>query len=164
MSFRRAIKSAIFLFLFWLILTGNVEFSNLFLGLVCSFLVVIAAHGLLKENIGLEETPIVLIRFILFMFWLIIEIAKSNIDVAERVLNPRLPIEPAIVKYSCHLKNDDHQTLLGNAITLTPGTLTVDIDESGVYYIHCLADKHAKDLMERKLEGMVTWVFKGVKG
>ncbi len=164
MSFPRIIKSALFLFIFWLVLTGSLGFLNLLLGLVCSFLVAYGAHVLLRENISnLEGSPAILVRFVLYLVWLLIEIMKANVDVAERVLNPRLPIEPAIVKYHCHLKDEDPQTLLANSITLTPGTLTINADESGDFLIHCLADKHAKDLMERKLEDMVTWVFKGVR-
>ncbi len=162
--FRRVLKSTLFLFIFWVLLTGNFGFSSLFLGVACSFFAALTAHGLLKENISkLEGNFKIFVRFIWFLIQLVVEIAIANIDVAERVLNPRLPIEPAIVKYDCHLKGDDSQTVLANAITLTPGTLTLDIDNNGIYYIHCLADKHAKDLMNRKLEHMVNWVFRGVK-
>jgi len=165
LSFFKVLKSALFLFVFWVLLTGKFDLSSLLLGVICALFVAYAANVLLKDNLDkLEGSLAILTRFILFLGQLVIEIGVANIDVAERVLNPRLPIEPAMVKYKCHLRGEDPQTLLANAITLTPGTLTVDIDEEeGIYYIHCLADTHARNLMGRKLENMVNWVYKGVR-
>ncbi|MBD3264990.1 MAG: Na+/H+ antiporter subunit E, partial [Candidatus Omnitrophica bacterium] len=62
---------------------------------------------------------------------------KANIDVAYRVVHPALPIKPGIVKVKTDLKSDTGLTFLANSITLTPGTLSVDIDkERGVLYVH----------------------------
>jgi multicomponent Na+:H+ antiporter subunit E len=60
---------------------------------------------------------------------------KSNLDVAKRVVDPKLPINPGIVKVKTKLKSDIAKLALANSITLTPGTLTIDV--SGQYfYIH----------------------------
>ncbi len=65
------------------------------------------------------------------------ELIKANFDVAYRVLHPGLPINPGIVKLKTGLKSDMGLTFLANSITLTPGTLTVDVDkEQGILYIH----------------------------
>ena len=65
------------------------------------------------------------------------ECLKANIDVAYRVTHPKLPINPGIVKVKTKLKSDTALTFLANSITLTPGTMSVDIDrEGGVLYIH----------------------------
>jgi len=65
------------------------------------------------------------------------ECLKANIDVMLRVLNPRLPINPGIVKIRTTLKSDTGLTFLANSITLTPGTFCIDIDaEKGMLYIH----------------------------
>jgi len=65
------------------------------------------------------------------------ECFKANLDVAYRVLHPRLPINPGIVKVKVELKTDTALTFLANSITLTPGTMSVDIDkENGILYIH----------------------------
>jgi len=72
--------------------------------------------------------------FIPVFLW---ECVKANLDVAYRVIHPSLPIRPGIVKVKTRLKTDVALTFLANAITLTPGTMTVDIDkERGVLYIH----------------------------
>ena len=74
------------------------------------------------------------------------EVLKANIDVAYRVIHPRLPIRPGIVKVKTSLKTDTGLTFLANSITLTPGTMTVDVDRSsGVLYIHWI-DVGARDV------------------
>jgi multicomponent Na+:H+ antiporter subunit E len=63
-------------------------------------------------------------------------LAQANLDVAKRVITGE--INPGIVKFNPRLKTDLGRMMLANSITLTPGTLTVDIDEDGVFYIHAL--------------------------
>ncbi len=165
MPSKKVLSMTLFLFAFWMLLTsGNLDSTNLIMGAVVSPLVATLSYGLMKENLGdVEGTPAILGRFLYSILLLVIEIIKANIDVAERVLNPRLPIDPQILKYDCHLKGEDPNTIHANYITLTPGTLTVDIDEEGYYYIHCLASAHARGMGDRVLENMVKWVYEGVK-
>lgn len=76
------------------------------------------------------------VYYIPFFLW---ECIKANIDVAYRVLHPGLPINPGIVKVKTSLRSDTGLTFLANSITLTPGTMSVDIDsEKGILYIHCI--------------------------
>jgi len=68
------------------------------------------------------------------------ELVKANFDVAYRVLHPALPINPGIVKMKTALRSDMGLTFLANSITLTPGTLTVDVDrEQGILYVHWIS-------------------------
>lgn len=72
-----------------------------------------------------------------FVAVLVGHVVLANLDVARRVLSPSLPIRPGIVKIRTGLVSDAGRTLLANAITLTPGTLTVDVgSEPGVLYVH----------------------------
>jgi multicomponent Na+:H+ antiporter subunit E len=81
--------------------------------------------------------------YVPFFLW---EMFKANIDVAYRVIHPRLPIKPGIVKVKTSLKSDTGLTFLANSITLTPGTLSVDVDrENGYLYVHWIDVKH-KDM------------------
>jgi multicomponent Na+:H+ antiporter subunit E len=74
------------------------------------------------------------------------ECLKANLDVAYRVLHPRLPINPGIVKVRSKLTTDTALTFLANSITLTPGTMSVDIDkDNGILYIHWI-DVKTKDV------------------
>ncbi len=74
------------------------------------------------------------------------ECFKANLDVAYRVLHPQLPIYPGIVKVRTKLTTDTALTFLANSITLTPGTMSVDIDkDNGILYIHWI-DVKTKDV------------------
>ena len=75
-------------------------------------------------------------RVIWFLWYIPIflwECFKANIDVAYRVLHPRMPIKPGIVKVKTSLKTDMAKTALANSITMTPGTLSVDIKDEFLY-------------------------------
>ena len=93
------------------------------------------------------------------------ECLKANIDVAARVLNPKLPINPGIVKIKTTLKSDTGLTFLANSITLTPGTLCVDIKpEEGLLYIHWIDVKtqeteKATQLIASKFEKVLKNIF-----
>jgi len=68
---------------------------------------------------------------VLFFYMLL-----ANLDVVYRVLHPKMPIHPGIVKVRTRLKSESARTALANSITLTPGTLTVDVSDDGQLYIH----------------------------
>ena len=73
--------------------------------------------------------------FIAYLFPFLFAMAKANVDVAYRVITGR--INPAIVKINPNLKNDLSLTILANSITLTPGTLSVDVDQkTNDLYVH----------------------------
>ncbi|MBE0713480.1 MAG: Na+/H+ antiporter subunit E [Candidatus Aminicenantes bacterium] len=76
---------------------------------------------------------------VLYFFRFLWEMIKANVHVAGIVLHPLRPIKPGIVKIRTELTNDVAMTILANSITLTPGTLTVDINpEAQELYIHCI--------------------------
>ena len=79
--------------------------------------------------------PVRLLLAVFYIPYLIYYILLANLDVAYRVLNPDLPINPGIIKVKTKLKNEFAKTMLANSITLTPGTLTVEVDGSD-FYIH----------------------------
>lgn len=70
----------------------------------------------------------------LFFYYMLI----ANLDVVYRVIHPLMPIKPGIVKVRTALTSDSGRTALANSITLTPGTLTVDITQDGTLYVHCI--------------------------
>ncbi len=72
-----------------------------------------------------------------FSFVFLVALVKSNIQVAKIVINPKLPVNPGIVKFKTTLKSDFAKMVLANTITLTPGTLTVDLS-GDEFYIHWL--------------------------
>jgi multicomponent Na+:H+ antiporter subunit E len=82
--------------------------------------------------------------------WLFVEAVKSNLHVARIVLSPRLRISPTTVQIQAISKTPVGQVLLANSITLTPGTVTLDVDE-GVLTVHCLTREGAEELLRGEM-------------
>ena len=114
--------------------------------------------GLLTKDIFIKKSLRMLSprRCLLFLVYLVgpffVAMAKANIDVVYRVITGR--INPGIVRISPGLTNDLSLTLLANSITLTPGTLSVDVDEkTNDLYVHWInVDKTALEKMPRDCE------------
>lgn len=97
-------------------------------------------------------------RAIAFIPWLLKEIVVSNLRVARIVLHPRCPVRPALLEFNPPVKSDRARALLGIAVTLTPGTLTVDIDEDGMQ-VHALDSESAGDMREGPMTDHVCALF-----
>jgi multicomponent Na+:H+ antiporter subunit E len=131
-------------FVVWCLLNWLPDWQNLVAGVLVSALVSAVMGSFLVTRPHLERN---FTRFIYFIthyipvfLW---ELLKANLDVAYRVLHPSLPIKPGIVRIRTSLKSDTGLTFLANSITLTPGTMTVDIDrENGILYIHWINVRH----------------------
>ena len=149
-SFPAILSTTIVCFLFWLLITGQIlaifqgapSVQVLIAGVVVSLCTALfSARFFIHSSAFYLCNPVRLAKLLvycLFVFpW---ELIKANVDVARRALNPKLPIHPGIVKVPVELKSEYAQAMLANSITLTPGTITMDMaeDEEGrlSYYIH----------------------------
>lgn len=135
-------------FLVWLGLSWSVEWQCLLVGiLVAGFVSFMTGDMFVKRPYVFKHAA----RYFWFLYYLpffIWECFKANIDVAYRVIHPSRPISPGIVKVKTTLKSDTALTFLANSITLTPGTLCVDIDEeAGFLYVHWI-DVKDKDVQK----------------
>ncbi len=128
------------LFLFWLVLSSSFAVESLIIGIITSIAITVYSKNIVFEE---EETSLYkfsgAIELVRFTWILIVEVIKANIGVVKIVLDPSLPISPkfVVVPIPDNLKKDFNKVLYANAITLTPGTLTVDILEEG-YLIHAI--------------------------
>jgi multicomponent Na+:H+ antiporter subunit E len=121
--------------IFWLLLTFNITLPNIIVGSVASIICSAIFTRFFITNVYKLLQPHRYYWFIIYLFVFIWECLKANFDVAYRVLHPAMPIRPGIVKVRTTLKSDLARTLLANSITMTPGTITIDI--IGDYlYIH----------------------------
>ena len=150
----RKIVLILFSFIVWLLLTGTLNTQNLIVGGLVSLIV-----GLVFGELFVDEPLKVFhvnrwffaIAYIPLFIW---EMAKANFDVAYRVLHPKMPINPGIVKVKTNLKSEMGKTFLANSITLTPGTFTVDLKDEFLY-IHCInvretdIEKASQDIVGR---------------
>ena len=147
---KRRSRFTVFLlaFLTWLALTGISDIQQVIAGFFVAAIAALAAgHMLITTR---KKNPFVKrfffgLGYILVFVW---EMVKANVHVAYIVLHPLLPINPGIVKIKTGLKKSTSLTILSNSITLTPGTLTVDIDPDGEsLYVHHI-DVKTTDIKE----------------
>lgn len=126
-----------FAFLVWMGLTCPTSWQDAVVGAFVSFFVALVTGGMFVKRPQLLKNPKRYFWFFYYIPVFIWECFKANLDVAYRVIHPDLPINPGIVKVKTKLKSETGLTFLANSITLTPGTLSVDIDrENGFIYIH----------------------------
>jgi len=120
-------------FAFWLLFSGNLSISSLVIGLIVSVITILSFNRYIVWDVAKLFQPIRYYWFVIYLFIFIWECLKANLDVAYRVLHPDLPIKPGIVKVKTRLKTDIARTTLANSITMTPGTITVDIIDEYIY-------------------------------
>ncbi len=130
-------KNWLFLFLMlvavWILFTWSVEPVDIIAGAVVALITSLLLHNVFDEGMLKLLNPVRLFWAIVYIPVFLYHMIVANMDVAYRVLNPGLPINPGIVKVKTKLKSDLGKTMLANSITLTPGTLTVDIEDEYLY-------------------------------
>lgn len=133
------------LLLSWVLWSGIYKPLLLWLGLFSCLLSVWLAHrmGFFHHAMPLRA----LLRLPAYWWWLLREVIKSSIEVARLVLSPSLPISPTMVELTTTDAGDAAKVILGNAITLSPGTVTIDVHEDRLL-VHCLTRESALELME----------------
>lgn len=119
--------------IFWLLLTFELTVPNIIVGIVASVITALFFGRFFVTNVYKLLQPKRYFWFIIYLFVFIWECIKANIDVAYRVLHPAMPIRPGIVKVKTTLKSDMAKMLLANSITMTPGTISVDIIDDYLY-------------------------------
>lgn len=147
---------------FWLLLNVDFSFQEMITGIGVAALLATLFGGFILESKKFFQIKRYF-WFLAYIFLLLWECIKANIDVAYRVLHPQLPLEPGIVKVRTALKTDIAKTFLANSITLAPGTLTVDICDDALY-IHWInvrfrnVSKTTEFIVER-FEKILTRIF-----
>lgn len=121
------------LFIGWLLLNNSLKTEIIIPGAVISLLLPFFFCGRCEAFTHLRLTPKALIYSILFLFTFLIALVKANLDVAYRVLAPSLPINPGIVEVKTKLKSKIGRIILANAITLTPGTFTLEVSGDSMF-------------------------------
>jgi multicomponent Na+:H+ antiporter subunit E len=141
----------------WLALSGYFDIPLLlvFGALSCTLVVFIAWR---VDRADPEETPLRLKlgpQILLYWPWLLWQIVLANIDVAKRILDPRLPISPTMITLKPTQRSEVGQVIYANSITLTPGTVTTSLSE-GILQVHALTRENAEALLEGDMDRRVT--------
>lgn len=124
-------------FITWMLLTDRFYWQNLIAGALVSLITTLIFSRYFKIDARKLANPgryFWLVVYILYFIW---ECIKANFDVAYRVLRPSMPVRPGIVKVKLTLKRELARTILANSITMTPGTISVDII-GDTLYVHCI--------------------------
>ena len=124
----------ILLFVLWIILTANFQLLNIFIGMAVSFSVALLYTKLFVHTAFEFISPLWLG---VYLFVLLKNLIISNIQISKRILSKDMNLSPAIVAVKTNLDSDWKKLLLANSITLTPGTLTLDIKDD-ILFIHVI--------------------------
>ncbi len=156
-------------FVIWILLTwpfvdGKIDIQVTVAGVIASAVVSVLFSEILPKEHRVFISPVrvfwALVYLPVFFYYMI----KANFDVVYRALHPKMPIKPGIVKIKTTLKTESGITALANSITLTPGTLTVDLTDDGFLYVHWINVKsddieQATKLIARRFEWFLQKIF-----
>lgn len=143
------------LFVFWIILCEKISLEIVIFGIIFSLLVsYINSKVFTFMHLSNFYKFNKVVLYVKFIFLLIKEIFIANIQVAMVVLNPKISISPCLVKFKTNLKDNLSKAILANSITLTPGTITVCIDEDE-FTVHCLNEEYGKGLTNSSFEKLL---------
>lgn len=157
------------MFVLWIIMSGKFDLFHLSLGVISSTIVARISGDLFFQDRQIDFSTRIgqAWRFAQYAIWLMGQIISANLDVVKLALTPRKTedvIDPHIFSFKSHLKTPFAQFVLANSITLTPGTVTIRIQED-TFYVHAITAQSAGDLADApgEMERWVAWVFEGGK-
>ncbi len=148
------------LFLVWVLITWSVQVQELATGLAVTVVLTLLMRSIYPLLSGIRPGIKPLFFVVAYVFIFIWQLILANIDVAKRVLSPRLPISPGIVKVKTKLKSPLAKMMLTSSITLTPGTLSLDVQGEDIF-IHWI-DVKGKDV-ETATNAIVSVFENGLK-
>lgn len=155
---------SVVLFAFWLLLSGKFEVKFLVYGIassiisayVCMPLLLVPSKDGKKKYFAFGVN---LGKFALYWIWLMREVVNANLDVERAVVRSEMAINPMMVSFKMPYENPMAHATLANSITLTPGTITVDVSEDGVYLIHALTDGAREGLLSGGMQQKIAELF-----
>jgi multicomponent Na+:H+ antiporter subunit E len=140
-------------FVFWLLLTFDLSLANLIAGGAAALVTSLLFTKYFFHKVVKFIQPV---RYFWLLVYLVIftwECIKANFDVAYRVLHPAMPIKPGIVKVKLELRSDLARTMLANSITMTPGTISVDIIEDTLFVHWIYVSSEDPEVYSQKIAG-----------
>ena len=137
----------IIFFLLWIIFNERLTLEVALFGagisaLLYLFIIFFMDYSPKKEWAAIRKIP----KTLKYVFTLLIEIFKANVGVMHFILSPKYEVEPQLIYFKTRLKKDVERVMLANSITLTPGTITVSMEED-LLCVHCL-DRTLADGLE----------------
>lgn len=154
---RHIISLTVALFATWLLWSGYWDVTLLVvLGAVSCVFVVL--YSLRLGLVDREGVPVQLaLRLFAYGPWLAWEVAKANWDVAKRILDPRLPIRPLVIRTKASQREDLGRVIYANSITLTPGTVSLSVEGDEIV-VHALTPEAAAGVESGVMDRKVCWL------
>jgi multicomponent Na+:H+ antiporter subunit E len=149
---------AMALFVFWILFSASFEWIHIGLGIVFSFAVAWLNSG---------HSPFVpkfrlWLKIFLFLPWLFYKIVQSSLHLSKLILHPALPIDPYLISVETKLRHHAAIVLLGNSITLTPGTITAEVERNKLI-VHAMDKVSGEDVINKQIESKIADIFKDEK-
>ncbi|WP_432406025.1 Na+/H+ antiporter subunit E [Wukongibacter sp. M2B1] len=149
-------KSLMLYFLFWIILAEKLDFQVVIIGIIVTG--AISLYNLENEKERYKGKRFLKFKKIKLLIYYVIllvkEIIIASFQVAKIVLSKELNISPSVVTFRTRLQSDLSKTILANSITLTPGTLTIEVTNDE-FTVHCITKDQIHDVMESKFEDLL---------
>lgn len=144
------------MFATWMVFSGRFDLFHLALGAVSCAIVAFLSGDLLFPVSPNRQLPMVWLRFAGYVPWLLYQIFLANLHVMYLAFHPRMRdlIDPQMIEFESRLSSDVARTTFANSITLTPGTITVNVTAAGKFSVHCIDAESGKPLpglMEAKI-------------
>lgn len=151
---------AVGFFAVWLLLSGKYDLFHMGAGLLAVGILLALDRRLGLADLGENDLPVRVhpVRALAYFPWLAWQMLLSSYDVAKVVLHPSMPIHPRLIRFSSKQPHTVARVVLGNSITLTPGTLTLDI-EGDRYLIHALSEGSKEGLVSGDMQKRVARLF-----
>ena len=129
----------ILLFILWIIFNAKISAQVVIIGIIVSLAITIFTKKFFfKEKRNVKYIIKEDLLTIVYIGLLVVEIIKANIVVLTIMMSKEIEIDPCFCYFTTDLKEPIHRILLANSITLTPGTITVELNDKGEYKVHCL--------------------------
>lgn len=159
---KKVLSTFLVLYLLWIALAG-IAVEELLVGALVSLIIAYLIRDTSVYNFGFTIITSTIKFVFMYLPLFIWKLIAANISLAKIVLDPKLPINPGFVTISTGLKGDTSKLILANSITLTPGTLTVDVDDNEllIHWVDVQGEnknehfKHIASGFEKTLGGIV---------
>ena len=150
----------IFFMVIWLLLSGH--YTLMLVGLGIASVLLVIAISIRMEIVDKEGqgTHVNFIRLAKYLVWLLKEIIKANIDVCLRIVRPSMPISPTLLTIQSLQKTDFGRVVYANSITLTPGTISINIDADKIA-VHALTLEAADQLKQGEMNSRAATIESG---
>lgn len=148
----------------WLIMSQKTEPKFLIIGAVSSVLIALLCSRTLcmeglKSNDLYYATEASPVRMTRYFSWLLVQIVKSALYVSGISLSDKSKVDPQVVWFKADYDSPFARAVLANSITLTPGTITIDITDEGYYSVHALTEELKEGLLDGTMQAKVAWAF-----